>query len=182
MNAATQASTAGTFATEPEAWSHFDELVNANRAFKMHREVVGEYIQPRLNTEDKTARVDRILIPLKPAIEAGWRHGAIAVEGKKSGHDIGPMLTQALDYSRCVWRLAEGVPGLQIVTPWVFLYPVERIMGDLESIMANNRIGYCMARRRMVVFGCGGTNGLILHDDERVEVKPLLMGRKRGSR
>jgi hypothetical protein len=174
--------TAGTFETEPAAWAHFDELVAANGAFRMHREVCGEYIQPRVSTEDKTARVDRLLIPLRPAIDAGWMHGAIVVEGKKSGHGVGKLITQALDYSRCVWRLSEGVPGLLIATTWTFVYPVERIVGDFESVMVQNRVGYCMAERRRVVFGVGGTNGLVLWDDGTVAVKPLLAGRKRGSR
>lgn len=175
--------TSGTYATEPDAWAHFDELVTANKAFRMYREVCGEYLQPRPNTVQQSARVDRLLIPLPAAITAGWRLGAIAVEGKKSGHDIGPMVSQALDYSRCLWRLPEGsaVSGLLVATEWVFVYPVNHPTGAIESVMAQNRVGWCMAERRRVLFASGGTYGLVLYDDGRVTVKPLLMGRKRGS-
>lgn len=174
--------TAGNFATEPDAWAHFDELVGANGAFKIHREVRGEYVHPRYNTEDRDAKVDRLLIPMKPALDAGWRLGAIAIEGKKSGHDLGPMVSQAMDYSRCAWKLTEGNPGLVVMTEWVFVYPVDHPTGTIESIMAQNRIGWCMTKPRKVIFASGATYGLVLNDDRTVIVRPLPMGRKRGSR
>lgn len=184
MKIATQIATSGTFATEPEAWAHFDYLVEMNGKFKMHKEVCGEYVQPRYGTEDKGARIDRLLLPKKAAIDEGWVQGAIAIEGKKSGHGFSKLVSQALDYSRCVWRLSEGVPGLLVSTAWVFVYPVARdaIVGDWESLMEQNRVGWCMVENRRVVFGSSATHGLVLYDDGRMTWKPLLAGRKRGSR
>jgi hypothetical protein len=173
------------FVTEPDAWAHFDALMEANKSFRIYREVSGEYIQPRPQTEDKTARVDRLMMPLPKALEAGWRGGAIAIEGKKSDCHVGRLVTQALDYSRCAWTLGEEhtYPGLTLMTRWVFVYPVERQHGDLESIMVQNRIGYVIAHRRTITFGIGATNAIKIFDDGTVQIaRSLPMGRKRGSR
>lgn len=179
---AESATTAGTFTTEPQAWDYFDELVVANGCFAVHREVCGEYIHPRMNTIDKTARLDRLLIPSRKALDAGWRLGAIAVEGKKSGNDLGPMIAQALDYTRCAWRLSVGNPGMILMAEWLFLYPVDCPGGSIESVMAQNRIGWCRADRQRIVFGTGGMHGLVLNEDGTMTHKPMLAGRKRGSR
>lgn len=179
---ATSINTAGEYATEPEAWAHFDELVTANGAFKMHREVWGDYVQARPNTELKKARIDRLLLPTKSAIDQGWSLGAVAIEGKKSGNDLGKMLAQALDYTRCAWRLRDGAPGLLVMSEWVFVYPVNPPSDTLASLMAQTRIGFCYAERQRVVFGSGGTHGLVLYDDGRITTKALVSGRKTGSR
>ena len=173
--------TTGEFATEPEAWIHFDSVMKTCGAFRVHREVDGEYIQPRPQSESKGARVDRLLIPIAGAVDAGWDDGAIAVEGKASGSKLGPLITQALDYTRCVFRLEKGPPGLLIVPTWVFIYPLDNPRGDLESVMVNNRIGYVRATNGLI-FSCGGTNGITIDDLGTITVKRLPMGRKRGSR
>lgn len=177
--------TGGEFENEPAAWEWFDAMIDRSKSFRNCKEVRGTYIQPRIDTDEKDARIDRVLIPLKPAIEAGWGDGAIGIEGKKSGTKIGKLISQAMDYTRCVWELEEhhsSVPGLLLMTRWVFIYPVDRIVGDIESIMAQNRIGYVRISSRMLAFSCGGTNGITIDAGGLIDVKQLPMGRKRGSR
>jgi len=171
--------TNGVFEDECQAWAHFDQIVERCDAFRMYKEVRGEYLQPRPYTGDRAARIDRMLIPTQKAIEAGWLHGAIGVECKKSGTKVGPVISQAMDYSRCVWELDSG---FLIVLRWVFIWPMENPHRELESIMAQNRIGYVMAWRNELTFGCGGTNGIVIREDGSATIKKLPMGNKRGSR
>lgn len=177
--------TGGQFDTEAEAWVYFDEMIERSGSFGIHREVEGDYMQPRFGTELKRARVDRMLIPTRKAREAGWSQGAIAIEGKRSGAKIGRLVTQAMDYTRCVFELKEGNPGLLIVARWVFVWPWpdEQPPRDaLESIMANNRIGYIVATQSELVFRVSMTNAIRIRFDGSVEVHELPMGNKRGSR
>lgn len=182
MTLASQLFTASDFDTESEAMDAFDRIVEKSGAFELHKEVAGEYAQPRVDTEKKDARLDRLMIPLQPAISAGWRMGAVAVEGKCSEKKLGKLVSQALDYSRCVWSLEQSVPGLLLFTRWTFIYPAKFPTCDLASIMAQNRIGCCELRGRTLCFVCGGMNGLIISEDGEVAVKHLPMGSKRGSR
>lgn len=174
--------TGGDFESEADAWDAFDRIILANKAFRMHREVEGEYLQPRIDTEEKSPRIDRILIPLGAAVEAGWVDGAIGIEGKRSGKKIGRLISQAMDYTRAAFCLKSGPPGLTLLLKWVFVFPVEREVGDLESIMAQNRIGCATVYNRGIRFTCGGSNALVLGEDGTVAAKQLPMGRKRGSR
>ena len=176
-----QVLTGGEFETEALAWEHFDRMVEKTEAFRMHKEVCGEYLQPRFDTEDKSARIDRLLIPLAGAVKAGWVHGAIGVEGKRSGMKVGKLISQAMDYTRCVWEL-KSPPGMLVMVRWVFVFPVENPKGDLESLMAQNRIGYVTPFTRRLAFSCGGMHGIVIHDSGELEAKQLPMGGKRGSR
>jgi hypothetical protein len=176
-----QVLTGGEFETEADSWAHFDRMVDNSGALRMHKEVCGEYLQPRYDTEDKGARIDRILIPLQKAIEAGWADGAIGIEGKRSGMKIGKLISQAMDYTRCCWELKHP-PGMLVMVRWVFVFPVDNPKGDLESLMAQNRIGYITPFNRRLAFSCGASHGIVIHDDGQVEAKQLPMGRKRGSR
>ncbi len=175
--------TAGDFATEPVAWVAFDEAVERSRAFKLLREVEGEYVHPRIGTEDKDARIDRILIPLETAINAGWKDGAIGIEGKRSDAKVGPLISQALDYTRCAFRLAHSV--LVLMLRWVFVFPLssQDTLGDVGSIMANNRVGYASLSRGRIALGCVGMNALVIEPDGVISAaRRLPMGGKRGSR
>lgn len=179
--------TAGEYATEFDAWAAFDDVLKlVPGAFRVYEEVCGEYVQPRIGTEEKGARVDRLMIPIAGAVAAGWRDGAIAVEGKKSDHKIGKMIAQGLDYSRCAWRLEDrhkpGPEGLILMTEWVFLYPIEHVPSELMSIMAQNRIGQVSISKNGLWFTCGGMNTLVIRTDGTITAKSLPMGRKRGSR
>lgn len=178
--------TSGDFVDEDAAWTAFDDLVERSRLFHVYKEVEGEYIQPRPETESKGARIDRILVPLPRIIERGWKKGgAIGVEGKRSGKKIGTLVAQAIDYSRCGFRLElpnhNGLIAL-VMLRWVFVYPVDAIGGDLASLMAQNRIGTCSIRNGDLVFSCNGTNAIKIISNGSFEAKDLDMGNKRGSR
>lgn len=173
------ARTSGEWETEEEAWEAFDVAVERSGAFKIYREVEGVYVQPRPFTEQKSSRIDRILCPLRKAIDAGWPDGAFGVEGKKSETKIGKIVAQALDYSRCAFHLDSG---FIILLPWIFIFPAPSQLGDIMSVMAQNRIGTADLSNGRLCFSCASTNGIVIHRDGQVEAKRLPMGGKRGSR
>lgn len=180
MNAVQNILTCGGFTEESAGLDALDSSIAKSGAFKLYREVSGWYIQPRFDAEQKSARIDRILVPMRKAIDAGWHGGPIGIEGKKSGHKVGRIISQAMDYSRCAWELPEG---FCIVLRWVFIWPLTNPKGDLESVMAQNRIGCAgPASTARIVFSCGGTNGITILADGSMQTTPLPMGRKAGSR
>jgi hypothetical protein len=84
----------------------------------MYAEVEGEYVQPRIETEQKDARIDRILIPQPKAVAAGWTGGIIGIEGKRSGAKAGKLVCQAIDYTRCVFKLNGPLPNILVMPMW----------------------------------------------------------------
>ena len=179
MEAYQQVRTGDEFATEEDAWSAFDRVMEAkDEYFRVNKEVSGEVIQPRAGTGSAGVRIDRLIVPTSRACEAGWRHGPFGVEGKRSGKKVGPVIAQAMDYARSAFFLANG---FTVVLEWVFVWPLDTVPGDLGSVMAQSRIGYCHFSGKRLVFGCGGMNGLVVSADS-VSAKELPMGRKRGSR
>jgi hypothetical protein len=174
--------TVGDFSTEAEAWAEFDRLVLATGAFTLYREVEGDYVQPRPGTELKAARIDRVLVPKLAMVKAGWDGGIIGVEGKRSGEKLGRLINQAIDYTRCVFRLNGDIPNILVMPRWVFIYPCERVHGDLESIMTQNRIGTCGSGRSGLWFQCSAVHALEIQQTGGVTARPINMGNKRGSR
>lgn len=173
------------YATEPEACAAFDDRIEASRAFRIYKEVRGEYLQPMFATQEKTARIDRILVPLKIAIDAGWTEGAIGVEIKsheKTKTKFGPVISQAIDYQRCAFRLSEGVPGLIIIPTWVFIFPLESVAGPLASVMIQNRIGTCSFTHADTLRFNAPNQCLNIFRDGKVSAFPITAGKKRGSR
>lgn len=172
--------TGGDFDNEDDAWFHFDKAVKLGNFFTVHKEVEGEYLQPKPGAEKKDARIDRILIPTRITIDAGWSQGPIGVEGKKSGMKLGKLIAQALDYTRCAFELPHG---FVIIPKWVFIFPVGNPKGDIESIMAQNRIGYIHhSTRNPLIFSSGTTHGMKISHDGGIEAKYLPMGNRTGSR
>jgi len=167
------------------AW--FDQMIERTEAFKIHKEVKGYYLQPRPRTEDKEPRIDRLLLPLKKAVTAGWAYGAIGIEGKADATKAGKPISQAIDYARSVFRLDSGNPGLMVVPTWIFLYPFENPHCDLESIMAQNRIGYVSVRKwqpenAYMTFACSGNAILRIEESGKFICQQVNVGNKRGSR
>lgn len=168
------------FANEAEGWKAFDALVEKSGCFGIHREVHGEYIQPRMGCARQTARIDRILTPKPLLIDAGWPHGPVGVECKTSGKKIGPVIAQAQDYSRAVFFMPKGY---RIMLEWVFIWPLETTGGDVGSVMAQGRIGYVSSSTGApLTFGCGGTHGITVRANGTIEAKRLPMGNKAGCR
>lgn len=131
--------TVGEWATEQESAAVFDAAVG-DRWWTVYREVSGVLLQPRPAQTDGALRIDRVLIPKKPLIDAGWKHGAIGVELKRSGEKIGPPISQAIDYSRGAFTIPR-FGGVRVVLDWVFIWPVASQGGTTASLMAQNRLG-----------------------------------------
>jgi len=173
--------TSGEFDNENEAEVAFDCAARQSGLFsRICRQVDGFYMQPKYEQERPGCIIDRILLPadhLKK--EMGWDQGPIGVEIKKSGHKLGRAVCQCLDYQRAVF----DVGGNYLVKPrWVFLFPLESVGGDIESVMLQHRIGAVAIRRGSLDFRAGAMH-LIWKNGEQWEVRnPPNMGNKVGSR
>jgi hypothetical protein len=184
--------TSGNYISESESEKALDEALERSQYFAIFREVEGVYIQPRPFTEDEGARIDRLLIPRPQLIKAGWHLGAIGIEIKKSGHKIGKIISQCLDYSRCVWQIPGrgNLSGLCVFAKWVFVFPLNlhegcestANMGDIISIMSQNRIGRIVIYKDEISFIDASTGVIRISSDKTVIVKQPLSGNKRGSR
>lgn len=129
--------TTGSWATEAASASAFDLRIEATGLFHIYREVIGTLTQPRPGQRDRALRIDRVLMPSPELRIQGWSHGAIGVELKRSGENIGPPLAQAMDYVRGSWQ----INGVWFQLGVVFLWPMQKQSGPLASLMVHNRIG-----------------------------------------
>jgi len=127
------------YATEEEAAEAFDRTVVEHLLgmFSLYREVPGTLIQPRAGQVDKGVRIDRVLMPRRSAAVAGWTLGAVGVEVKRSGAELGLWLAQSMDYMRSTWT----VQGISVQLGAVFLWPCEKQHGPIASVMSHNRVG-----------------------------------------
>jgi hypothetical protein len=181
--------TCGEYSTEKEACAAFDKVMEDSGLFKVLTEVQGTYIQvPHFKKYDGKPRIDRLLMPNKKLIEAGWKYGAIGVEIKKSGVKVGPPLSQLLDYMSAVWT---GPHGIKVILDYCFLFAMEKTGHALGSIMAQNHIGAACLRYpphseyyRLQFFI--GEQAILEYypNSDRIEIKHnnLGFGRKTGSR
>lgn len=128
--------TIGDWATEIESAAAFDEAVPTD-LFKIHREVRGTLMSPRPAQMDRSMRIDRILVPTDRLLDLGWQFGIIGCEIKKSGVKIGPVIAQAMDYSRTAWQLGP----FRVLTDYTFIWPMAKQGSTIGSILAQNRIG-----------------------------------------
>lgn len=128
--------TFGPWGTEVESVAALDRILS-RIGFVVYTEVPGRLIQPRIAQELKTVRIDRVLVPTEALKTAGWTHGIIGIECKRSGEKIGPPVSQCIDYSRALWQIRDSWFALN----WVFLWPANSMGGTVASIMAQQRIG-----------------------------------------
>lgn len=127
----------GDWADEDRSAAEFDRRVEVCGLFaRTFKEVRGYYAARRPNREGKDARIDRVLMPGKQLIDAGWTRD-IGVEIKRSGEKIGRPLAQAIDYSWCVWYVGHHL----LVVENIFLWPFRKQHRALESIMVQNGVG-----------------------------------------
>lgn len=178
-----QLHTAGEFTTEAESLAAFDRLVGRHPdLFSSFPEVRGWYTQPRLNTVERTPRIDRILVPRARLVEAGWTHGPIGVEAKSSGRKAGPAIAQILDYGRAVFLIESGC-WPRIMLEWIFLWPAVKAGGDLASIMTQHRIGLVHAAHDgSLIFTTDSTTAIKVAPNGAVTARELAAGRKAGTR
>lgn len=158
-----------------------DRLEQCSQWFKTFKEVRGEYVQPRFGAKDKTARIDRVLIPSADLMSRGWNNGAIGIEIKKSGTKIGPVVAQCQDYSRAAFRMSPSC--LVTICEWIFIWPLSDFAGDIASVMTQNRIGGLFGHSYVLLrfkTACG--NLLTIHTDGSVEIGAVNPGRGTGHR
>lgn len=172
--------TCGPWTDEPTSCAVFDRLADETHLFKVETEVPGFYVQPKPWIETERARIDRILLPSRKLVERGWTTGAIGVECKKSGHKIGPVVAQCLDYRGACFRMPES--GHMVMLDQCFIWPLDKVRGDLLSVMTQHRIGGVYEAYGKLIFWMGGTNVLEIRNNAQFDVKPILAGRKGGSR
>lgn len=135
--------TRGEYATEPDSVAALLSIINQDH-WKIHQEIPGWMLHPRIDTDGTSrVRVDVFLEPTDRLIHDGWRWGPVAIECKKSDTNVGPVLSQALDYTRCVWSLENG---FNVMAKLVFIWPLDATGGTVGSVMAQNRIGSAFAR------------------------------------
>jgi hypothetical protein len=172
--------TTGSWATEAESASAFDRLMEELALFRIYREVAGTLCQPRPGQVDRSLRIDRVLAPTPRLVEKGWRHGAIGVEIKRSGTNIGPPLAQAMDYIRGTWSLG----GIWVQLNGVFLWPMHTQGGPLGSVMAQQRIGSVSHERSdLIKFAFGHEVVIALNSYSGVRIPTRASaGAKVGSR
>jgi hypothetical protein len=172
-------SACGDFADEKIGLAFFDQLVESTGLFAIHREVDGWLLHTLPRTEEKTVRIDRILMPSKKLLEAGWTHGYIGVEGKKPGEKMGAAIAQADDYMRSAF--ISPVSGGRILLNWCVLYPFEYPSGPTESVLAQNRLATCSPFDRHLTFKSSAKN-LLNTWDGKIDIKPADTIRKVGCR
>lgn len=168
----------GSWATEDAAAAEFDRLVEASGLFRSFAEVDGFYLAARIHRQPKSARIDRILIPTPKLREAGWV-APIGVEIKRSGEHLGPALCQAIDYTYA----AFVVNGAYVHPEMIFLWPLEKQLGAVKSVMVQNGIGELYGRRHDDALVFNSEHAIIrAHHDGTVTVRAHVAGRKLGSR
>lgn len=180
--------TCGNYATEIDSAAAFDALVeecglfiSARRSPDVeHGEIWGYPLQPRLGTNLQKFRIDRILCPNQKLIDAGWNQGYIGIELKKSGVKLGPVVAQALDYSRAGFEISHG---RIIMLDQVFIWPFMGAKGDLESVMTQHRIGAVHEGWGGGISFKLGNNVIEWTPTEGLRTcKPAKVGRRTGSR
>lgn len=173
--------TCGKFRSEPESCRTFDKIVKDTGLWRSVSEVDGYYVNRRPWQDEKGCRIDRILFPTTELIEKyGWKLGPVGVECKTSEYPVGPLLSQCLDYTHAVWESKAN--GMLLMLRWIFIWPLDGQKGAIESVMAQNCVGAAwMDNKGRLRLKSGGTHAFGYNGDIPV-VKPLLSGRKTGSR
>lgn len=172
--------TQGDWLSEAESAAAFDGAIDPD-VWSLHREVRGRLVQPRPQQVDKTLRIDRILVPGPRLIRAGWTNGIIGCEIKKSGVKIGPVIAQAMDYSRAVWTLEPS--GIRVWLDWVFIWPMSKQSGPIASVLAQNRIGSATADRwTRIHFKSGECNVVKVDSNGIIDLGQARAGARVGNR
>lgn len=178
-----QALTCGEYVTEPDSVAALLSIINPAH-WSVRTEIDGWMLHPRPDTQGSGwVRIDAILKPTPLLIEQGWRWGFVGIECKRSGKKIGRVISQAMDYTRCVWNLPNGI---DVMTKFVFVWPCEPVKDDLQSVMVQHRIGVAYPRGKNNAQLWLWFNGTVAYadqgDGEPRIAKELVGGNKQGSR
>lgn len=174
--------TIGKWATEDESAAALDSILAWTSLWTVYREVCGALAHPRPMQLNKAVRIDRVLVPKSRLIDLGWVHGAIGIEVKRSGVKIGPPIAQAMDYSRAIWTLPSSA-GIKVWLDWVFVWPMQRQIGTVASILAQNRIGCAYGSVYAPLHLKSGEQSVIrIRSNGDVDIGDASNGRRVGSR
>ena len=170
--------TTGNYETEEDARNDFVSHVNEEH-WRVEEQVTGEVVLPKLGADKRRVCADVVLFPQKRLIEAGWLVGPVCVELKRSGVKLGPVISQAMDYMRCVFN---GRYGLKFMPQFGVVFPLARVGETAQAIMSHNRIGHshigqdgCLRLYLNGVLAYTETGGVFLRAAQK-------SGRKFGSR
>ena len=133
--------------------TELDRRIERTGCFWIDREVRGEILQPRIGTERRSVRIDRILTPTSRLVNAGWTRGPIGIEGKRCEVALGKAVSQVLDYMRSAFLIATGH---QVIIEWAFLFPFKVQSGDIGIVMLEHRIGTIGFLGERIMFDVGG--------------------------
>jgi hypothetical protein len=174
--------TDGHYNHEDDAKDAFFSAFSLTGCFKIFREVECWYFGGSVFGDKPTGRIDFLMTPQKPLLDAGWKNGIVGVEVKKSGHKAGPLICQMIDYSKAVFRLPDTAGASLICLSSVYAFPSFSGGGTIGSIMANHRIGAAVIDSH----GCGlriaSSWAFRTHKDRGIHVVNVACGYKNGSR
>jgi len=171
--------TCGRFLDEPRSCAYLDSIIDENLWRPFH-EVRGSYMNFKPWQEREECKIDRILVPTPELIRLGWKLGPVGIECKMSNKKIGPCISQCLDYTNAIFEMPQGT---WIVLKWVFLWPLEKQRGAIESVMAQHRIGSAWEdRKHRLVLRSGNQRAFGYEWNGDVFIQNLQMGRKVGTR
>lgn len=172
--------TLGEWSTEHDSAVAFDAAAGSD-LWTIHREVNGVLAHPRPHQVDKSVRIDRILVPTPRLIQAGWGHGIVGCEIKRSNVKIGPAIAQAMDYSRAIWTLEPS--GFRVWLDWVFIWPMGKQHGTTANVLAQNRIGSATSDKWIRFHLKSGENTVLrVGSDGTIGIGAATNGTKVGSR
>jgi len=132
--------TLGDFATEAESVDCLAAILDHTGAFSVHQEVAGEYTFRRPHQDQASPRIDMILTPSALLVASGWKIGPVGVECKRSSVKVGRPISQAIDYSRALWKLPT-FHNQWISLSFIFLWPFAPQHGPLGSVFSQQRLG-----------------------------------------
>ena len=170
-----------TYTTEKEIAEVFDQLIAACKDFYVVPEVEGYYTQPKPFADERTPRIDRLLIP-KPSLRLrDWPYFTIGIELKAAHQKLGPALSQAMDYTRAVFTVPEF--GCDITPRFVFVFNTNKTYGPLLSVATQNRVGFARLHPydNQLHFYLGEQSAFWC-DGDRLNFKTVNCGYKTGSR
>ena len=138
--------TCGYFSTEAIACEFFDKFMAGNQFFVPESEVQGRRLYDAQPIDPAASwqglRIDRILHPTINAVQAGWQHGPIGVEIKKSGIKLGGVVAQVAEHRTTVFR-SKLMNNTRIMPILFSIFPAERLLGDIASVCAQSNILTC---------------------------------------
>jgi len=172
---------------EPDARVDFMRWAQDCGMFKVYAEVAGHPMFRRAShTKSTDFRVDFLLVPLDSRVQTG----AIAVEVKSPGSNIGSAINQAMDYVNAVFFIPDT--RVAVVPSISFVFPFAQQFGAVKSMMDSSRVGsinfphygsqWCQMRFRYgngCLIKMSRVGGVV---STEVNTNVLATGRKRGSR